>query len=303
MKMVKRILLGTLVLAAALALTSCGEKQDEEKAIKKDGTVNYTNNGKAKYYRSFSSTSTKHYAADAVITIENADTLTGTDASVTATAGFGFVFGLEEVTSKFPKVQTPKLDENGAPKTNIKGEIVYRDVKYYTFGIAALRYNAKAKKAQYYISWVKNVPDTVFNYNDETTFEDKSLAAWNPGVTLPVTDETQCVPLWDPDAPVYWKDIDTADLDVDENGTLTAKFKTEARDGGSYRVELWNADETKQIGNIYEITSSITGLTSRTQKLIGRYITVYKNQTAKGSIKYQDVEGNVIPDEEYIVYE
>ncbi len=297
MKMVKKILLGSLVLAAALALTSCGEKQDEEKAIKKDGTVKYTNNGKANYYRSFSSTSSKHYAADAVITIENADTLATTDGNVVSTAGFGFVFGLEEVTSKFPKVQTPKLNDDGTPKTNKKSEIVYRDVKYYTFGIAALRYNAKDKKAQYYISWVENVPDTVFNYNDSTDFEDKTLAAWNPGVTLPVTDETQCVPLSG-----AWKDIDTAELDVDENGTLVGMFKTEALDGGKYSVTLCKADETI-IGYPSVIDSSITGLTKKEQKLIGRYITVYKNQTAKGSIKYQDVEGNVIPDEEYIVYE
>ncbi len=264
MKMVKKILLGTLAVATILAFASCGLKQDEEKAFNGD-KIEFTHDGTSgTYYRSFKATSTKHYSVNAKVTIENAANYTATT-GVSAKAGLGFVFGLEEVTPPTPV----KKMVNGTEKT----------VKFYNFGVASVRYNAAASKSQWYVMWCKNVPDTVFNYNDNTAFSDSSLTGAPthvPSYIKPTSDA--------------WQDISNLTL-VD--GNLVALIRSVANTDGSYKIELYDSKDVK----IDECTipASTTGLTARTQKLIGRYLTVYKSQSVKGKIEYSDFSGNVIP--------
>ena len=314
MKMVKKILLGTLALAAVLALTSCGEKQDEEKAFNGEN-INLPHDGTSgDYYRSFASTKTKHYSADAKITIEDADNYSPKKAdgtsfkdykddvlTISAKAGFGFVFGLEEVTSEVNKnhaIQKNTYKENGDFDKKV-------DVKFYTFGIAAVRWNAALDKPQWYVEWCTNVPDTVFNYNNSTNFDDTTnLQSLNPSATIPVHTPSFIVPSND-----GWKDVDKDKLKLDDNGNLVAVIKTIANDDGSYKVILCDANGTEIENSGEKLNKSITGFVDdsgngkKVQKLIGRYITVYKGQTAKGTIEYSDISGNVIPADYDVVIE
>lgn len=276
MKMLKKILLGTLVLATALAFTSCGLSEDQEKAISSSGKVNYTNDGRKDFYRSWVSTKTKHEDADAIITIEDADNYAegetyGGDNPVVAKGVFGFLFGIEEVTSKY-----------GTIKKTVDGKQV--TVKFYNFGIVGVRWNAAANKAEYYVSWCTDVPNTVFNYTDSTNFEDPELT----GHGVPAADDNEIK---------GWTPISTSDLNLDLDGNLELIIKTKASDNGGYEVKLFTKDNTKKIGEA-AIANTVTGYDVKTQGYIGRYITVYKKQTLKGSIKYDDVNAGVIPEDD-----
>lgn len=271
MKMVKKILLGMAFTAAVLSFVSCGVKQDEEKAF--DGeNIDFTHDGTSgNYYRSFASTKTKHFSANAKITIEDADTIV-TKSGVVSKAGFGFVFGLEDVTGNYDV-----KDSEG------------NKVTFYDFGIASVRWDAVNNKAQWYVSWCKNVPDTVFNYNNNTGFEDSTLVG-----TAPQASEAEIVK---GDA-TAWKDLSALKL---VEGNLKAVIKTVANDDGSYKVMLFDNEENK-MGEA-TISKAVTGLNEKTQKLIGRYITVYNGQSVKGTIEYEDISGNVIPADYDVVIE
>ena len=90
-------------------------------------------------------------------------------------------------------------------------------------------------------------------------------------------------------------------------------IKTVANDDGSYTVTLCDEEGNKITGtDTGTIPQTKTGFTkkvnnvdtpSKLQKLIGRYITVYNKQSVTGTIKYLDVNGNLIPAEDYIVLE
>lgn len=273
MKMLKKILLGTLVLATALAFTSCGLSEDQEKAISRSGKVNYTNDGRKDFYRSFVSTETKHEDADAIITIEDADTIDTSEQfsngqAIVSKGVFGFVFGLEQV-----KVNNPI-------KKTVDGKEV--TVKFYNFGIVGVRWNAVEDKAQYYVSWCKNIPNTVFNYTNSSNFEDPELT----GSGVPVAHE---------EVVLNWTDIPAANLDLNLDGNLELIIKTKASNNGGYEVQLYK--ESTKLGET-AIANTVTGYDAKTQRLIGRYITVYKKQTVKGSIKYDDVNAGVIPEDD-----
>ena len=293
MKMVKKILLlGTLAIAASLTLASCGVKEDEEKAIKKSGKIELTHNGSKKYYRSFAATDTKHYSANAVITIEDAANYAPKDAEgkklgVSAKAGFGFVFGLEESNK----------DKN--IKKTVDGE--EKKVTFYDFGVASVRWNAEKNTAEWYVSWCKNVPDTVFNYTDLRDFKDTSLVGAPEAIEEYIVD----------DGAGGWKVV--SNLKLKDDGSLVAMIKTDAKEDGSYTVTLCDEEGNKITGtDTGTISNTLTGFTkkvdgvdkpSKLQKLIGRYITVYYKQSVTGTIKYLDVNGNLIPAEDYIVLE
>lgn len=275
MKMLKKILLGTLVLATALAFTSCGLSEDQEKAISSSGKVNYTNDSTKNFYRSWVATKTKHLDADAIITIEDADNYVplqknSDNTPVVAKGVFGFIFGLEEVTNKYDPV-----------KKNVDGKDV--TVKFYDFGIAGVRWNAADDKVQWYVSWCKNVPNTVFNFTDSSGFADEDLPSGSPAALEKVV--------------LGWTDIDTSDLNLDIDNNLAAIIKTQATDTGGYTVNLCTK-EGRAISTA-NISNTDTGYPNgKIQRLIGRYITVYKNQTLKGSIKYDDINAGVIPEDD-----
>ncbi len=72
MKMVKKILLGTLAVATILAFASCKQVEDEKKAISGSGnnySVDWSNDGND-VYRAYNSTSLKHAGALVKITFE-----------------------------------------------------------------------------------------------------------------------------------------------------------------------------------------------------------------------------------------
>ena len=289
MKMVKKILLGMALTAAVISFVSCGVKQDEGKAFNGEN-IDYSNtekdddgNFKYKYYRSFDSTSTKHNSANATITIDNAadvaDVTLSDGSKVKAKAGFGFVFGMKEVTDKDNPVKKTVTDKDGKSK-----EVT---VKFYDFGVAAVRYNKSSKKIEWYVDWERNVPDTAFNNTNLATFEDTAL--------------TEAPKQVEKEAVVAWTAVNGFEL---KDGKLVAMIKTVANDDGSYTVTLCDEEGTQIAGSATaEVKKDWTGLTEKTQLYIGRYITVYQGQTVTGKIEYSDISGNVIPADYALVIE
>ncbi len=270
MKMVKKILLlGTLAIAASLTLASCGVKEDEEKAIK-DDRIDFVNEN-TKNYRAFATTKTKHYSANAEITLDNPTEVKGAKSNYV----LGFIFGVEEKEHN-PKVTIPAKDKDGKDTTT--------DVTFYNFGIAALRYNKKSG-VEWYVSWCEDVPNTILGYNDEGAFANISVTNVD-GVTTKYGKETQIIPTTG-----TFKTV--SGLSLTEDKKLSVIIKTVANDDGSYKVSICNADGDEKDSTT--ISKTVTGLTEKTQKLIGRYVTVYAGESVKGTIKYTDVNGNIIP--------
>lgn len=306
MKMVKKILFGSLVLAAALTFASCGETQDEGDSFDGD-KIDFTHDGASgDYYRSFKSTSTKHYSANATITIEDADNVVSASDSrgraVAAKAGLGFVFGLEEIKDAPVVYKIKKDKKTGEIKYNSDGTYKTEKVKFYNFGVASVRWNHTDNTAQWYISWCTNVPDSVFNYNSSPSFYDGSLALLpeNTGVSIPGSSADNEICIVD-DGAGGWKDV--ASLSLKEDGSLAVLIKTVANENGSYTVQLMDKDAPDTVIDTGTVPAAETGLSEKTQKLIGRYLTVYTSQTIKGKIEYSDVHGNVIPADYDIIYE
>ena len=272
MKMVSKIVLGTLALAAVLTLTSCGVKEDEEKAI--DGKRIDFDNTTEHNYRAFVTTKTKHYSANAVITLDNPTEVKGEKANYV----LGFVFGVEE-NEHNPKVEVFKKDANGNNTTDKE------TVTFYNFGIAALRYNKSSGKVEWYVSWCKDVPNTILGYNDDGEFKNISVTDIS-GVTKIYGEETQIIP-----ETGIFKKVDG--LSLTEDNKLSVIIKTFANNDGSYFVSICDTDGNEKDSTT--ISKAITGYTEKTQALIGRYVTVYAGESVKGTIEYTDVNGNVIP--------
>ena len=270
MKLSKVLLSSAVAAALVFGFAGCADGSDDGDAIngeniefthgqasdsiKAEDAAGYT------YYRGFKTTKTNHYSSNALITIENPQiTVTG----VVSNAGLGFVFG-EYDGSK-------KVKQDGKEKS----------IKTYTFGIASVRYNASIKKVQWYVSWVKGTPETVFGYNNSSDFSDR---VGDDDEEL--GEETQIVP----SDSHPWKDTTVSLTD----GNLVVKIAVTANDDGSYKVELQNADGTETFESA-AISKDVTGFEKKTQQRIGRYLTVYKGQSVKGSITYSDIQGNPIP--------
>ena len=280
MKMVRKILLGLVATAAVLSLVSCGQvKEDEEKAI--DGENIGFKNEKTENYRGFITTKTKHYSANAEITIDNPKEIA--NSSHNANAVLGFVFGVEEVKHD-PVVQVYKKND--------KNEDEVTDVTFYNFGIASVRYN-KAGNVEWYVSWCKDVPNTILGYNDSPDFGNISVKDIN-NVTKTYGSEKQILPTSGTFETV-------SGINLTEDNKLSVLIKTVANDGkkdseleaGSYTVSLCNAKGEEK--SSVKIPATETGLTKKTELLIGRYVTVYAGEEIKGTIKYSDIKGNVIP--------
>lgn len=220
------------------------------------------------YYRGFKTTKTNHYSSNALITIENpalSDTTKYRDGtSITSNAGLGFVFGEYDSSE------------------NVTEESGSKSVKVYTFGIASVRYNVSTKKVQWYVSWVKKTPETVFGYNNSADFTDKLGTD-----KTPYGEETQIIPT----DGTSWKNTD---VKLTDDGNLVVKVAVTANNDGSYKVELQNADGSTTYDTA-TISAETTGFTKKTQQRIGRYLTVYYKQSVKGSIAYSDIQGNPIP--------
>ncbi len=148
-EILKNFLGGVAIAALSFGFASCGESEDESNAfngeeISLSNTDTTKNDNGKKYYRSFRGTKTKHYSANALITINNAAT---TANSLESAAGYGFLFGLEETTSTVNKDADTTYYESYDSTTKKFGD----KAKFYTFGIASVRWNAKNKTAEWYL--------------------------------------------------------------------------------------------------------------------------------------------------------
>ncbi len=274
-----KVLLSSAAIALVLGFAGCADGSDDGNAISGENiefthgtatdTVTAEQAATYNYYRGFTTTTTNHYSSNALITIESPSVEKDSkfiDGStvVSSNAGLGFVFGEWNDT-----VSVTQDSKN-------------KNVAVYTFGIASIRYNVSSKKAQWYVSWVKQCPETVFGYNNSSTFNDEL----GDNKTSYGT-ETQIIPT--PGA--SWKDVDNLSL---TDGNLVAKVCVTANDDGSYKVELKSADDATTYDTA-TIPAETTGFSKKTQQRIGRYLTVYYKQSVKGSIQYSDIQGNPIP--------
>ncbi len=267
---------GVALAALSLGFISCSESEDDDGAI--DGeSISYTNSDTSNIYRSFKSTKTKHYSANALITINNA---ASTTTSYPAVAGYGFLFGLEETTTTVNASANTTYYEDSANKTK---------ASFYTFGIAAVRWNATNSTAEWYVSWCENVPSTCFNSTTSNDFSGTVYAA-NSSTTTTLGTETTVVK---GDNNTAWKAV--SGFSLTDSKSFIAQIRVVANGDGSYSVGLYKNAETSSALGTGTITAATTKFTAKTQKDIGRYITVYPGQTTTGRIDYSDISGNPIP--------
>ncbi len=257
---------------------SCGENEDEENAISGE-TISYTNSDSSNLYRSFATTKQKHYSANALITINN-PTAKVTDTN-NANAAYGFVFGLEETTDAVNEAANTTYYEDNAQQTK---------AKFYTFGIATVRYNAKDSKAEWYVSWCKNLPSTNFGTNSNSGFGGTVYDANGTSKEFSASDvETQIVPSSGSDPYATVSGLSLTDA------TLVAQIRVVAGTDGSYTVGLYSSATATTALATATVSNTTTALSAKTQKYIGRYVTVYSGETASGKIQYSDISGNPIP--------
>lgn len=277
MKLSKVLLSSAVAAALVFGFAGCADGSDDGNAIDGENiefthgqatdTVSAEDSDGYNYYRGFKTTKTNHFSSNALITIEN-PALSGTTkysdgTPITSNAGLGFVFGEYDSSAEI-------TEEDGN-----------KSVKLYTFGIASVRYNVSTKKVQWYVSWVKETPETVFGYNNSSDFTDylgTEKVAYGTETTIVKG------------ASSAWKDTSVQLTD----GNLVVKVAVTANDDGSYTVELQDADGTK-IYDTATVSKAVTGFEKKVQQRIGRYLTVYYKQSVKGSIAYSDIQGNPIP--------
>lgn len=285
MKISKLLKVGAFaLLAASLCFVGCKKEEDEENAISGDN-ISMTHDGSSKkYYRAFSTTSTKHFSATAKITINNADTVK--NSSNNANCALGYVFGLEEVEVK---AGTDVKLSNGSSHTVTTNLLKTEDgktPKFYKFGVVGIRYNKNLGKPQWYVSWFENIPSTAFNY----TNSDNLGADLMDGTTkLTVGYENGIV-----DSNGAWQDFS---LNLTDAKALSVTVVSEAKDDGSYAITLKDAAGTSSIATA-TVSNSYTGVSEKTQRKLGRYTTVYTGETASGVIKLEDVSGAAVVFEE-----
>lgn len=244
-------------------------------------------------YRSFVTLKTKHDSSDAIVTIYNVTDLADTDADISAKAGLGYVFGLkEEKHDDAVKIQT----------TTNKQETV----KFYTFGVASVRWSKKANDGnggfQWYVSWCDDVPNTCFNYTSSTAFSDKLTGTeGNAEITKKsFGEETKVIPT-ESETTTFWRDVEGIGLiDAEGDGEkndIQVKLVITANEDGSYKVQLqkwgdngqWTdagSDENTHWGTVED---KATGLDAKTQLDIGRYLTVYNKQSVTGQIVLENI--------------
>lgn len=254
MKLTK-FLAGAAALMMAFTVAGCKISEDEENVL--DGNkVSFTNT-KDQNYRMFVTAATKHYSSNAAITINNPSKV-ATDSAANAT--YGYVFGLSENVH-----DTPVTDKTTG-----------KEVTFYDFGIAALRWN-KAGYAEWYVSWCEDVPNTVFGYTNAGDFNDNLVNDTKYGI------ETQILPA----AGSYFEKLSGITI---YDGKVNATIKVTANDDGSYKVVLGDSTAT--------IPNTITGLDKKTQLRVGRYVTIYDGETADGVMELTDFSGAAIVIEE-----
>lgn len=296
----QNVLLGSAIaLSLVFGFAGCSDSEDDDDAfngenISLSNTDTTKNANNTLLYRSFESTKTNHYSANALLTINNVATVANKENN--ATAAYGFLFGLEETTDAVNKADSTTYYESYDSTTKKFGD----KAKFYSFGIAAVRWCVKDNCAEWYVSWCKNVPSTCFNYTkasgfDNAVYNKDGTKVTSYGVETQIVDgsesATKC------SASSSWKKV--SNISLNDAGALVSQIRVVALSGddkGGYSVGIYaSADATDALDSTTEVTASVTGFTDRVQKEIGRYITVYVGESTTGTIQYSDISGNPIP--------
>lgn len=202
MKMVKKVLLGMVALAAVFTFTSCGPKDDPEGAIKGGGnnvyTIDYTNEGTARY-RAYRATSQNH--AGALVTVQFDASNTNEDPS----SKLGVIFNLSEkngkknfycigiapdgkyYVSKFFNVTDIQGDNFGVADANVVNNATANDpagtdpseIEIVHLGSASIAKPAKVDNMYTYYIWFQGQDDGSFQWAILTGLTASEIAAYN----------------------------------------------------------------------------------------------------------------------------
>lgn len=209
MKMVKKLLLGLVAVAAIISLTGCTPPTDDENNAIKKGvnkfTINYTYEKPAdsteKNYRAYRSTGVKHAGALVKLTFKGDED--------PGTSKLGVIFGLEE---------------------NKEG----KEVKSRNFNIIAL-----SKSGQWYVSTMTDIVDIkAYNFGASTTAaagepkEKKWVALNSSTISMPAADAKGNVSVYvwyqaTKDGSYKWAILDMTEAQADE---WKAKKREEKKD-------------------------------------------------------------------------
>ena len=273
MKLSKIFKIGVVaLLATSMCFVACKKEEDDENAI--DGNkISLTNTSEANY-RGFQSLKTKHTSSTATITIKNPTEIK----NGTANSVIGFVFGLEEVKaadlpSNYP-AEAFQLQKDGTYKK--------KTITYYNFGVAGVRYN-KNGQLQWYVSYCKNIPNTIFGYNTSGDFKSKIFVDAEGNLSADYYgDETEIIAAFEK---LNYNLV---------NGTVQVRIQVKINEDGKYTVTLQD-QQGEQIAGSTVAQVPVQGLTKTTQKEIGRYVTVYSGETVDATMTFSDTVGNPIP--------
>lgn len=285
MKISKKLLAAFSVaamLVTALSVTGCKKEDDDDNAI--NGNNIALTNDSALLYRAFESLKSKHVSSTAAITINNPTTLK--TAANKANSVIGYVFGLEEI-------DTPEGSPTEGYQYKKDGSLEKKKIKYFNFGVAGVRYNNDNKKLEWYVSYCTKVPNTIFGYNGQSAFAGDNAkiitavgADGKPSttVTSPAA-ENEIVNGGNVFESLAYNLVD---------GKVQVRIQVKVNSDGAYTVTLQNQQGIKIDGSTVA-TVPVTGLTTKTQKEIGRYVTVYAGETANAVLTFSDTTGNPIP--------
>ncbi len=220
MKMVKKILLGTLTLAAVLTFAGCGTREEagnsemiQVNVGSKKASIDYTNDGNTTS-RGFKSLQNQHLDAIVHITtnVNTMDSSTANDLKANGVMGYIFNIKKNESTNK------------------------------YDFSIAAVRYNQNTSKTEAYVETFHDVDGDKLEDQlplGEHATSDKEWETNAFGFDLGITPVNGKIDVW---------------IDVVANDGVT-----EGRDGtaGTYTVRFFNDNpgRTKNVSN-YALTYS-----------------------------------------------
>ena len=298
MKMVKKILLGTLAVAAILTFASCGKREEagnseliDINAGSSKGSIDYTNEGDSTT-RGFKTLQTKHL--DAICHIETTVTeLKGDNAKASGTMGYIF-------------------------------NVVKADDDTYSFSIAGVRYNQKNGNVEAYVETFKGIAadkleedltggkkatglsygDTAFGFTLVEKDDVNSLLAAQ-------TEEPKKLELWIDLVASGKASKDATDYPkgrhVGADGTYTVSFywKDPVRNSSATSYDLTYGEAkgaapttfaegflkscTIEAADVNAAYDAEKGLTSM-QSDVGFYANVYAGQTLKGTWKLDKIK-------------
>lgn len=284
MKMVKKILLGTLAAAAVVSFASCGrdaagnESLIKGSAASSKASIDYTNDGTT-VTRGFKSLNTKHLDAICHIQME-VNALVGSDAKANGT--MGYIFNL--VTDK--------------------------DAGKSSFTIAGTRYNQKSGAIEAYVETFKDVETSKLEEELTGGIKAKNSGSYS-GFGFELVSKADVKKLLEANAKAIdlWIDVaaqgkadiagemKAGDNRTGTEGTYVVKFFTKdpERNSSALNYDLtYNSVEPVKTVNVEKSEVNTTyntdkGLTSM-QADMGFYANVYAGQTLKGTWEFSQIK-------------